>query len=189
MTTTFVGRAAILVPLLVVATGATALAAGGKRAGVPKFDGAQELVVRKRVMQVLKAHGYELAKSREMEIGVANSGALLDGDDGFAKVAKELALSVIVTGEIGRKRAKLTVHDGRDGATLGQAAFPGANPRKMSAEVARTCWSKLGGEIERGRAPSGAKKVQKVVAQAPEDDESAPDTDDSKSKLAARDGE
>jgi len=166
--TAFVARTAILVPLLVGATGTKALGAGGKRAGVPKFDGVQEIVVRKRVMQVLKAHGYELAKSREMELGVANTGALLDSDDGFAKVAKEAALSVIVTGEIGKKRAKIAVHDGRDGATLGQAAFPGANPRKMAAEVARTFWSKLGGEIDRGRAPAGAKKVQKVVADAPD---------------------
>ena len=181
--------AAILTALLVAATGGRALAAGGKRAGVPKFDGAQEVVVRKRVMQVLKAHGYALAKSREMELGVANTGALLDADDGFAKVAKELALSVIVTGEIGKKRAKITVHDGRDGATLGQAAFSGANPRKMAAEVARSFWSKLGGDIERGRVPATAKKVQKVVAEAPGDDESAPDADDaeeSKGKVAER---
>jgi len=187
-------RTAILVPLLVGAMGASALGAGGKRAGVPKFEGAQEVVVRKRVMQVLKAHGYELAKSREMEMGVANSGALLDADDGFAKVAKELALSVIVTGEVGKKRAKIAIHDGRDGAALGQAAFPGANPRKIAAEVARTFWSKLGGDVERGRAPAGAKKVQKVVAEAPEDDERAPDagdTDDaaeSKAKVAQRTG-
>ncbi|HXU06232.1 MAG TPA: hypothetical protein VN903_34995 [Polyangia bacterium] len=185
--------AAILASVLVVATGAPALGAGGKRAGVPKFDGGQEVVVRKRVMQVLKAHGYELAKSREMDLGVANTGALLDADDGFAKVAKELALSVIVTGEVGKKRTKITVHDGRDGATLGQAAFPGANPRKMAAEVGRTFWSKLGGEIERGRAPAGAKKVQNVV-EAPDDDESAPDVDDAgeaaepKAKRAERAG-
>ena len=135
--TMLAARVALLVPLLVGATGGSALGAGGKRAGVPKFDGAQEVVVRKQVMKVLKAHGCELAKSREMELGVANTGALLESDDGFAKVAKELALSVIVTGEIGRKRAKITVHDGRDGSVLGQAAFPGANPRKMAAEVAR----------------------------------------------------
>src|SRR4029079_3995193 len=190
--TMLVARTAIVVACLIAATGASAFGAGGKRAGVPHVDGVKEVVVRKRVMQVLKAHGYELAKSREMELGVANSGALLDGEDGFAKVAKELALSVIVTGEVGKKPTKITVHDGHDGATLGQAAFPGANPRKMAAEVARALWSKLGGEIERGRAPAGAKKVQKVVAEAPGDDEGAPDEGDAgdaadpKGKLAQR---
>jgi hypothetical protein len=114
---------------------------------------------------------------------------LLESDDGFQKVAKELALTAIVTGEVGKKRAKIAVHDGRDGALLGQAAFPGANPRKIAAEVARAFWSKLGGEIERGRVPTGAKKTQKVVAEAPEDDESAPDAGDdaeSKPKVAER---
>ena len=62
-------RAALLVPLLVAATSGSALGAGGKRAGVPKFDGAQEVVVRKQVMKALKAHGYALAKSREMDLG------------------------------------------------------------------------------------------------------------------------
>src|SRR2546423_3790274 len=46
--------------------------AAPKRVGVPKFDGAQEALARKKVMQVLKSHGYDLAKSREMEIGLAN---------------------------------------------------------------------------------------------------------------------
>ena len=124
----------------------------------------QEALVRKKVMQILKAHGYDLAKSREMEIGLANTGALLDNDEGFAKVAKELALSAIVTGEIGKKRAKISVHDGKDGSLLGDANFAGANPRKIMAEVGRDFWKKLGGEIERGKSPSGAKKPQKVAA-------------------------
>ena len=136
--------------------------AARKRVGVPKFDGVQEALVRKKVMQILKAHGYDLAKSREMEIGLANTGALLDNDEGFAKVAKELALSAIVTGEIGKKRAKIAVHDGKDGSLLGEASFAGANPRKIMAEVGRDFWKKLGGEIERGKTPSGAKKPQKV---------------------------
>ena len=149
--------------------------AASKRVGVPKFDGVQEALVRKKVMQILKAHGHDLAKSREMEIGLANTGALLDNDEGFAKVAKELALSAIVTGEIGKKRAKISVHDGKDGSLLGDANFAGANPRKIMAEVGRDFWKKLGAEVARGKAPSGAKKPQKVVAEAPEDDETTPD--------------
>ncbi|HEY7370580.1 MAG TPA: hypothetical protein VIF57_00270 [Polyangia bacterium] len=149
--------------------------AASKRVGVPKFDGVQEALVRKKVMQILKAHGYDLAKSREMEIGLANTGALLDNDEGFQKVAKELALGAIVTGEIGKKRAKLGVHDGKDGSLLGEASFAGANPRKIAAAVASGFWSKLGSAIEQGKPPSGAKKPQKVVAEAPEDNENAPD--------------
>jgi hypothetical protein len=161
--------------LLLGVLSSTTADAAGKRVGVPKFDGAQEALVRKKVMQILKAHGYSLAKSREMEIGLANTGALLDNDEGFAKVAKELALSAIVTGEIGKKRAKIAVHDGKDGALLGDATFAGANPRKIMAEVGRDFWRKLGDAVERGKTPSGAKKPTKVVAEAPEDDETTPD--------------
>ena len=140
----------------------TTAEAAPKRVGVPKFDGAQEALVRKKVMQILKSHGYDLAKSREMEIGLANTGALLDNDEGFQKVAKELALSAIVTGEIGKKRAKISVHDGKDGSLLGEASFAGANPRKIMAEVGRDFWKKLGGDDRTRQAPSGAKKPQKV---------------------------
>ena len=154
----------------------TSAAHAAKRAGVPKFDGAQEALVRKKVMQILKAHGYDLAKSREMEIGLANTGALLDNDEGFAKVAKELALSVIVTGEVGKKRAKISAHDGKDGSLLGEASFAGANPKKVMAEVGRNFWKKLGADIERGKTPSGAKKPSKVaVAESADDDETTPD--------------
>jgi hypothetical protein len=162
--------------LLLGVLSATTAEAAAKRIGVPRFDGVQEALVRKKVMQVLKAHGYDLAKSREMEIGLANTGALLDNDEGFAKVAKELALAAIVTGEIGKKRAKISVHDGKDGSLLGEANFSGANPRKIMAEVGRDFWKKLGGEVERGKTPSGAKKPQKVAAaDSPDDDETTPD--------------
>lgn len=174
-TTTALRVPMVFLALLLGALFATSAEAAGKRVGVPKFDGAQEALVRKKVMQILKSHGYDLAKSREMEIGLANTGALLDNDEGFAKVAKELALSAVVTGEIGKKRAKISVHDGKDGSLLGDASFAGANPRKIMGEVARSFWSKLGGAIERGKTPSGAKKPQKVVAEAAEDNENTPD--------------
>jgi len=165
----------VFLALLLGALFTTTAEAAGKRIGVPKFDGVQEALVRKKVMQILKSHGHDLAKSREMEIGLANTGALLDNDEGFQKVAKELALAAIVTGEVGKKRAKIAVHDGKDGSLLGEANFAGANPRAIMAEVGRSFWSKLGGDIERGKPPSGAKKPTKVVAEAPEDDEKTPD--------------
>ena len=137
----------------------TTAAAASKRIGVPKFDGVQEALVRKKVMQVLKAHGYDLAKSREMEIGLANTGALLDNDEGFQKVAKELALAAVVTGEIGKKRAKIAVHDGKDGSLLGEANFSGANPRKIMAEVGRDFWKKLGGCDRTGQGAVGREEA------------------------------
>jgi hypothetical protein len=167
--------ASLLAAAFLMAPSPAARAAGAKRVGVPKFDGGAEALVRKQVMQVLKAHGYELAKSREMDGALQNTGALLESDDGFQKVAKELSLTAIVTGEVGKKKAKIIVHDGREGSVLGEASFPGANPKKIAAEVGKSFWSKLGEDVARGHVPSGAKKPPKVVAEAPEDDENAPE--------------
>jgi hypothetical protein len=147
--------------------------AAGKRIGVPKFEGAQEALVRKKVMQALKAHGYELVRSRDMKDAMSSTGAGLDTDDGLKTLAKELALSAIVTGEVGSKRAKIVVHDGGEGSILGDASFGGANPRKLANEVGVTFWKKLGPDVGRGHVPTGAKKGQKASAAAPEDDESA----------------
>ena len=149
--------------------------AAPKRIGIPKFDGKQEALIRKAVMQALQVHDYELVKSREMEDAISSTGAHLDSDDGLKTLAKELALAAIITGEVGPRRAKIVVHDGSEGSVLGDASFAGANPRKLAVEVGRDFWRKLGADVGRGQVPHGAKKAQKAaVAEAPEDSEQAP---------------
>jgi len=150
-----------------------AVQAAGKRIGVAKFEGAQEALVRKKVMASLKSHGFELVRSREIQDALGNTGGSLDSDDGLVKLAKELALSAIVTGEVGPKRAKIVVHDGGEGSILGDASFSGANPRKLANEVGLTFWKKLGPDVGRGHVPEGAKKAKKSSDVSPEDDENA----------------
>ena len=158
---------------------ATAAHAAAKRVGIPKFDGKQEALVRKNVMKALKAHGFELVKSREMEDAISSTGAQLDSDDGLKKLAKELALSAIITGEVGPRRAKIVVHDGSEGSVLGDASFAGANPRKLAVAVGRDFWSKLGADVGRGQVPKGAKKPQKSAAsESPEDNEESSESGD-----------
>ena len=148
--------------------------ADGKRIGVPKFEGAQEAAIRKKVMQALKAHGYQLVRSREIQEAVSRTGAAVDTRDGLKRLAKELALSAIVTGEVAAKRAKIVVHDGADGSLLGDASFSGAHPRKLAKAVGLTFWKKLGADIARGHVPPDAKKPGKSAgAASPEDDESS----------------
>jgi len=134
-------------------------------------------------MAVLKAHGYELVKSRQMEAAGA-----LESDDSFQKVAKDLALTVIITGEVGKKKAKLSVHDGREGSLLGQASFPGGNPRRLAGDVRRTFWAKLGKDIAKGHVPSGSKTPQ-AVAEAPDEAESAPEPSDEGKSGDSKSGE
>jgi hypothetical protein len=152
-----VARVSLLAIVLLLSS-AAAEAAGGKRIGVPKFEGAQEALVRKEVMQSLKAHGFEVVGSRDMADAMSSTSAGLDTDDGLKTLAKELSLSAIVTGEVGPKRAKIVVHDGGEGSILGDGSFSGANPRKLATEVGLTFWKKLGPDVGRGHVPSGAKK-------------------------------
>ena len=154
-----------LLPLSLLLSSGAAEAAAGKRVGVPKFEGVQEALVRKEVMKVLKSHGFEVVGSRAMADAISSSGASLDSDDGLKTLAKELALSAIVTGEVGPKRAKIVVHDGGEGSILGDGSFSGANPRKLGTEVGLTFWKKLGPDVGRGHVPSGAKKPSGAAAE------------------------
>jgi hypothetical protein len=152
--------------------GAGSAAAEKKRVGVPRFDGPQEGIVRKAVMQVLKGNGFDVVGAREIDAAAKATGAQLDSNDGFKTVAKELSISSFVTGEVGKKKAKLTVRNGADGSVSGEGSFAGANPKKVGAEVRDGLSRRLGSAIERGRAPSGAKKPTAApVAEAEEPDE------------------
>jgi hypothetical protein len=146
-----------------------AASAAGKRVGIPRFEGQQEALIRKVVMQVVKSKGFELVRSREIE-SAAKGG--LDSNDSYQALAKDMSLSAIVSGEVGKKKAKLTVRNGADGAVIGEGSFAGANPKKLAVEVAKTFWRRLGSAVDRGRVPAGAKKPGKAaVAAAPEDNE------------------
>src|SRR5581483_11923684 len=170
--------------ILIAVVGATALLGAGsaaaekKRIGIPAFAGPQEALIRKAVMQAVKANGYDMIKSRQIESTASSIGASLDSNEGYKALAKELSLSAFVTGEIGRKKATLTVRNGADGSVNAEETWTAANPRKLAADVARTFWRRLGSAVERGKPPSGAKKASKVpvAADAPEDNEEAPDS-------------
>jgi hypothetical protein len=179
-----------LVPLLLLLFGSTQALAAGKRVGIPRFEGKQEALVRKKVMQAVKAHGYVLVKSREMGAAIASTGTSLDSEDGLKTLAKELALTAIITGEVGPRRAKIVVHDGGDGSALGDASFAGASPRKVAVAVGRDFWRKLGADVGKGHLPSGSKKEQKAaVAEAPEDNEESADTGGDEAPEAKTKGE
>lgn len=154
----------VVVSLAFLISSADAQAAG-KRIGVAKFEGAQEAMVRRKVMASLKSHGFEVVGSREMQDAVSSTGASLDSDDGLVALAKELSLSAIVTGEVGPKRAKVIVHDGGEGSILGDASFTGANPTKLATTVGLEFWKKLGPDVGRGHVPSGAKKAKAPAAE------------------------
>jgi hypothetical protein len=146
-----------------------------KRVGVPKLEGAQEGAVRKRVMKALRDQGYDVVGPHAIEGAVRGAGADLDSDDGAKAVAKELALSALVMGEVSARKVKLTVRNGADGSVSGESSFAGPNPRKVAAEVGKAFWRRLGSAVERGKVPTGAKAPQ--ASAVSESDEAADSAD------------
>jgi hypothetical protein len=125
-------------------------------------------------MQVLKGDGYDVVGGKELDGAAKGTGAQLDSNDGFKTVAKELSISAFVTGEVSKKKAKLTIRNGSDGSVLGEGAFGGANPNKIAADVRDGFSRRLGSAVERGHAPSGAKKPTAAPAPEPEETEEKP---------------
>jgi hypothetical protein len=147
-----------------------------KRVGIPRFVGPQETLIRRKVMQAVRANDYDVVKPTQLEGAAATLGASFDSNGGFKMVAKELAISAFVTGEVAKKKVKLTVRSGADGSVSAQETFSGPNLNKIAADIAATFWSRLGAAVDHGKTPSGAKKPGKVpITDAPDDGDDAAD--------------
>jgi hypothetical protein len=170
MTKTIVGIAALVGIGLCAAN---AEAAGKVRVGVVALRGAGEGPVRAKISAALKANGFQVVATQQLESSASGLGVSLDGDAGFRAVAKELNIAAFVVGEMTKKRAELTVRNGADGAVLGAAAFAGPNPKKIAGVVGADFWRQLGSVVKQGRPPSGAKAKAVIAEEAPAADEEA----------------
>ena len=148
---------------MLFASGYQSAQAAPKRVGVVAFQGPGEGVTRNVVMKTLKAKRYQVIGANQVWKASQKAKVGFDSDDAFQAMAKELGASAFITGSVTKKKATLTVRNGADGSVAAEASWAGANPRKIAAAVKKTFWARLGGAIDRGKAPSGAKAP--VVAQ------------------------
>ncbi|MEO5769578.1 MAG: hypothetical protein ABIS92_14590, partial [Polyangia bacterium] len=162
--------------LVLFAGGYQAAQAAPKRLGVVAFQGPGEGVTRNVVMKEGKARRYQIVGAPQIWKASVKSKVGFDNDDAFQTMARELGVSAFITGSVTKKKATLTVRNGADGSVVAEASWTGANPRKIAAAVKKTFWAKLGGAIDRSKAPSGAKAP--VVAQ----EEAATETDGDEDK-------
>ena len=151
----------------------TAFAAGKTRVGVLSLRGAGEGVVRAKISAALKANGFLVVGSDQLESSASGLGVSLDSDKGLNAVAKELNVSAFVSGELSKKKASLTVKNGADGSVLGEDSFAGPNPKKIAAAVGSTFWRQLGPAVRQGKPPSGAKTKAVIAEEAPPPPEEA----------------
>ncbi|HVZ72094.1 MAG TPA: hypothetical protein VHJ20_06940 [Polyangia bacterium] len=164
-------------------------AAEKKRVGVPRFDGPQENVVRRAVLSALANDGYDVVGVKDIDGSAHAAGVELDSNDSFKTVARDLAISAFVTGEVGKKKAKITIRNGADGSVIGEGAFAGANVGKMASDVQENFSRRLGSAVERGRAPAGSKKPAAAPAPAAQSEEVQAPANDNDSKPAAASSE
>ena len=132
--------------------------AAGKRVGVPKFDGAQEALVRKKVMQVLKRtatiwpsrarwnrpgeHGRAARNGRRVREGRQGAGAVRDRHRRGRKEAGE--------DQRARRHGRLAA---------GRRELRGRQPAQDLAEVGRDFWKKLGADLGRAEGPFGRQET------------------------------
>ncbi len=148
-------------------------AAGKARVGVVSLRGAGEGQVRAKISAVLKANGFQVVGTEQLESSASGLGVSLDSDAGLRAVAKELNVSAFVAGELSKKKAALTVRNGADGAVLGEDSFAGPNPKKIAALVGSTFWRQLGPAVRQGRPPSGAKTKAAIAEETAPPEEAA----------------
>jgi hypothetical protein len=156
-----------------------ASAAGKAHVGVLSLRGAGEGVVRAKISAALKANGFQVVGTEQLESSASSLGVSLDSEKGLVAVAKELNVSAFVSGELGKKKAALTVRNGADGSVLGDDSFAGANPKKIAAAVGSTFWRQLGPAVRQGKPPSGAKTKAVIAEVAAPAEEAADDAAES----------
>ena len=145
------------------------------RIGVLPLRGAGEGPVRAKIADALKANGFQVVGSQQLESTASGLGVSLDGDAGFKAVAKELNIAAFVGGELTKKRAELTVRNGADATVLAEAAFAGANPKKIAAAVGSDFWRQMGPAVRLGRPPAGGKaKAAIAEPSSPAEEEAEP---------------
>ena len=162
----------------IVAAGAGSAHAEAKRVGVVRFKGPGEGPIRAKIIQQLEAKKLLVVGQAQIGKTAVARRVKLDTDDEFVTVAKELGLSAWVLGEVTKKKVTIMVRDGATGSVSAEASWTGPNPRKMAVAVSKTFWKRLGGAIQRGSAPSGAKKAAVEEEQPPPDEAGGDDAEE-----------
>lgn len=172
--------------ITLAAAGASPAHAQSKRVGVVRFKGPGEGPIRAKVIQQIEAKKLQVVGQNQIGKTAVARRVKLDTDDEFVTVAKELGLSAWVLGEVTKKKVTITVRDGASGSVTAEASWTGPNPRKMAVAVSKTFWKRLGSAIQRGSAPSGAKRAAVEEEAAPADEAGGDDEEEEAPRSRAR---
>ncbi len=96
-----------------------------KKIGLGAFKGAKSKDVRGKVLDILKeSSDYDVTDASDVKPG--------QDDKTYLEAARSLGVDAIVVGEVTKKfDLKVTVHNGADGASLGEFEIKGGNAKKL----------------------------------------------------------
>jgi hypothetical protein len=127
---------------------------------VLSFEGPGAARVRDAAVEALgKGDGFQVVKEAEARSAAESSSADLSTEAGRVAVARQLALSAVIEGEVAKhgKDLELSVRvfNGRDGALLGDKKFR-ASRDALARHVKKNFWSELGSTLARAQPPEPA---------------------------------
>ncbi len=145
---------------------------GREKVGVLRFEGEEELAVRREVMRVIDGRGFPLVGAQALEESAAARGGGLDDRAGVKAVCEALAIAAILEGRVeasgARRSARIAVRRGRDGALLGEERWSVRGPTEALARaVGRSFWQRLGPAIVAASAPELEAEPAASAATAP----------------------
>ena len=158
---TLVLAVSVAVAVTLAASGTAHAKAHGKshgaapKVGLLTFTGPGEAASRNAVEKALKSRKIVVVPASDLTAAARSAHVKLDSNDGFKAVAKALDLTAIVSGEVSKKKATITVRTGDDGSVVGEETFQGADPKKVAVTVGKTFWKRLAGAFNKTKHPSG----------------------------------
>ena len=194
------GRKSLLSSITVIAIAFAALVpqayaakGGGKPHGpvkvaVPNFTGPGEAATRGAVVKALQSKKIVVVSGAELQNAAKKEHVKLEDNTGYKAVSEALGLTAIVSGEVSKKKATLTLRSGEDGSVVDEVTFVGADPRKVAAMVHRTFWKRTAGGFKKTRPPGSGGSTSALAQQAESaasEPEPAPEPEPAESKSAA----
>ncbi|HEX2659397.1 MAG TPA: hypothetical protein VHU40_14035 [Polyangia bacterium] len=142
---------------------------------MPSFTGPGEAATHAAVVRALQSKKIVVVSGSELQAAAKKQRVRLEDDAGYKAVSEALSLTAVVTGELSKKKATLTLRNGEDGSVVDEVTFVGADPRKVAAVVGRTFWKRTASGFKKTRPPGSGGGGSSALAQQAESAASEPE--------------
>jgi hypothetical protein len=132
---------------------------------VDDFTGAKSKQVRDAVAGALKKADHDVVKDKAARVPASSE------PDAYVKHATDYKVAAFVDGSVKSKKAHftvtLTVHNGADGAVLGETTLDGPSLPKLLKKIDNEAATQLAASIDQGSVPSAEPKKEPAPEETP----------------------